>query len=613
MRTSSPADIPLSTVVTYGSYDFSATPTNQPVPFVTMEQQMLNDHNGRWGRKDNVSINGVITGDFNTIKAAQINIVSGFAKDFQTFLIKDTGVWAEHPAGAASGSLTDQQLVYEGKNCIVRSISFDEGRYFGMLNYSINLEAYNDSYTPTSGVLDPVDQYSFSEDQDEETITITHNVSARGIVSGAADPLAKAIAFVHSRSGYKSGLLQPEFITTGAAFCPVLKTQSETIDRPSAMYSITETYEAEATGCSNCITKYSCSLDSGIRDDFVRASINGEVNCGKTGTMAQARTHFATLDLHGLLVAEVDPNNSIDIHEIPLSFNTQETYHDDDGDSCPVGVEKGNKRISFSASYDNNNIYDGISENFVYKSSGAYFEYNVNVSYDEISEVASASMQGTIQSRGNLNEKVTNVNDFITTELCRSGTDHQGTGLLRTLANTVYTELTGSDFLNIKGHPLNSYPNSLSIISGRNNGTASVSATYDNSDRIEAPEIRESSYNINVKTGMEIFKPRASVNEDGVYGIYKTKVYGREEVALNASVVADHRSSGMTKNTVIEGSGEALISSLRTAFVTGSEVRLERENVNRAEANGSLSLSYTFSDNTTGIIPSGSVYKQVGE
>lgn len=602
MRTSSPADIPLSTVVKYGDYDFSAAPTNQPVPFVTVSQQMLNDHNGRWGRRDSISINGTITGDFDTITGAQIHIISGFSKDFQTFEIYDTGIWAEHEVDGSnnpeSGALTDKSGVYSGNNCIVRGISFDEGRYHGMLNYSIDLEAYQDGYTPTSGVLDPVNQYSFSEDENEDTITITHNISARGIVSGSADPLTAAKNFVHGFTGYNG--ISPKFVTTGASFCPVLKTQSETIDRPSATYSIVETYEAEASGCSPCIVKYSCSLDSGIRDDFVRGSINGEVNCGKTGTLADARDHFQTLtgDLYDMLSADTSYS---DFYEIPITFNSQEV--------------SGSKKITFSATYDNNNILKSGSKDFVYSSSGAYYEYNVGINYDETTEVATASIQGSVQSRGNLQEKMANVNDFISTELCRSGSDHGGTGVIRDLTNAVYTGLTGSDFLGINGHPLNLYPNSLSIVSGKGNGSASISASYDNSDKIQTAEIRDSSYNINVKVPIPIYKPRASVNEDGAYGIYKTNVYGREEVNINGAFVADHRQGVMTKNSTIESSGVALVDSLKTAFLTGAETgkRIETESVNRAEANGGLNFTYAFSENTSGIIPPAMTFKSSEE
>ena len=595
MRTSSPADIPLSTVVKYGDYDFSAAPTNQPVPFVTVSQQMLNDHSGRWGRRDSISINGTITGDFDTITGAQIHIISGFSKDFQTFEIYDTGIWAEHEVDGSnnpeSGALTDKSGVYSGNNCIVRGISFDEGRYHGMLNYSIDLEAYQDGYTPTSGVLDPVNQYSFSEDENEDTITITHNISARGIVSGSADPLAAAKNFVHGFTGYNG--ISPKFVTTGASFCPVLKTQSETIDRPSATYSIVETYEADASGCSPCIVKYSCSLDSGIRDDFVRGSINGEVNCGKTGTLGDARDHFTGLDLYDMLSADTSYS---DFFEIPITFNSQEV--------------SGSKKITFSATYDNNNILKSGSEDFVYSSNLAYYEYNVGINYDETTEVATASIQGSVQSRGNLQEKIDNVNKFIDDELC---TGDNGTGKLRDLTNAVYTGLTGTSFLGISGHPLNLYPNSLSIVSGKDNGSASISASYDNSDKIQTAEIRDSSYNINVKDATPIYKPRASVNEDGAYGIYKTNVYGREEININGAFVADHRQGVMTKNTTIENSGVALVASLKTAFLTGAEKRIETESVNRAEANGGLNFTYAFSENTKGIIPSGSTFKSSEE
>ena len=111
MRNSSPAGIPVSTVVKYGDYDFSASPSNLPVPFVTMEQVMLNDHNGRWGRKDNITIKGSLVGQFSglqsgselesglSIVSGQKHIISGFAKDFQTLEIYDTGIKADHAGG----------------------------------------------------------------------------------------------------------------------------------------------------------------------------------------------------------------------------------------------------------------------------------------------------------------------------------------------------------------------------------------------------------------------------------------------------------------------------------------------------------------------------------
>ena len=607
MRSSSPAGIPVSTVVKYGDFDFSASPANLPVPFVTMEQEMLNDHNGRWGRKDVITINGTITGEqFSglqsgsdlqsglSIVSGQKHIISGFSKDFQTLTITDTGIWAEHPAGGAAGGATDSQPVYLGKNCIIRSISFDEGRYYGMLNYSINLEAYEDAYAPTEGVLDPVNQYSFAENEEEETITISHTISARGIYQqGNGDPLTAAKDFVHDFTGYNG--IDPGFITTGTDFCPVLKTQSETIDRASATYSITETYEAEATGCATCIAKYSSTIDSGIADDFVKGSINGTVDCGKTGTLGDARSYFETLDIHDIISADTSYS---DFFEIPLTFNAQEI----------IGG-RGNERITFSATYDNNNTLKAGTQDFVYINNLAYYAYNVDVNYDEISEVASASIKGSINSRGNLQQKIKNVNEFLDNVLC-SGDN--GTGLLRDLTRSIYTGLTGSDYLDIKGHDLNLYPSTISAVSGQGNGTASVSATYDNSDKIQTTEVRDSSYNINVKPGMEVFKPKASVNEDGTYGVYKTNVYGREEVNVNATVLSDHRSDTSIKNDNVESSGNYLVTGLKDKYVTGTEVRMESENINRGEVDGTVNLTYSFSDNTAGIIPAGSVYKEVG-
>ncbi len=180
------------------------------------------------------------------------------------------------------------------------------------------------------------------------------------------------------------------------------------------------------------------------------------------------------------------------------------------------------------------------------------------------------------------------------------------------MTRSIYTGLTGSDYLDIKGHDLNLYPSTISVVSGQGNGTASVSATYDNSDKIQTTEVRDSSYNINVKPGMEVFKPKASVNEDGTYGVYKTNVYGREEVNVNATVLSDHRSDTSIKNDNVESSGNYLVTGLKDKYVTGTEVRMESENINRGEVDGTVNLTYSFSDNTAGIIPAGSVYKEVG-
>ena len=69
----------------------------------------------------------------------------------------------------------------------------------------------------------------------------------------------------------------------------------------------------------------------------------------------------------------------------------------------------------------------------------------------------------------------------------------------------------------------------------------------------------------------------------------------------------------MTKNSAVEEKASDLMTDLRDAFLTGAEKRIETESVNRAEANGGLNFTYAFSENTKGIIPSGSTFKSSEE
>ena len=109
-----PDTTPVSTIVKYG--DFAFHEHGIPTPFVTMEQQMLNEHSGRWGRIDNITINGVISGDaFSELSGAQTGVINAFSSDFSSFVIQDSG--------------SPMDTVYSGSDCIVRGIAFEESRY----------------------------------------------------------------------------------------------------------------------------------------------------------------------------------------------------------------------------------------------------------------------------------------------------------------------------------------------------------------------------------------------------------------------------------------------------------------------------------------------------
>ena len=165
---------------------------------------MLNEHSGRWGRIDNITINGVISGDaFSELSGAQTGVINAFSSDFSSFVIQDSG--------------SPMDTVYSGSDCIVRGIAFEESRYNKLVGYSINLQAHQAGYFEHNyGVLDPVDEFSYDEQEEDEIITLTHNVSARGFRSGLSQAFDNAKTFVVGRTGLaNSSSVAPKFISTG--------------------------------------------------------------------------------------------------------------------------------------------------------------------------------------------------------------------------------------------------------------------------------------------------------------------------------------------------------------------------------------------------------------
>lgn len=583
-----------STTVTYGSYSFDS----QPTPFVTLQQESLNDHggpaDGRWGAADRISIQGFLTGiaggdDCGTLGPsgavtpagwriqgnlfqAQNSLLNGFGTDFQTLVIKDTD--------------GGDDIVYNGYNCIVRGINFDESPYKGLLPYSIDIDAYNEDYwnsvaSNAMGVLDPEDSYDFDQDPEDEIVKISHTVSARGFnTSSSPNALHNAKTFVHGRTGYKFdtyvGL--PKFIEVGTCgsagtageqccFIPVLKTQSESIDRISSTYSVTETYEADPSGCSGIILRYSTSLESGINDDFVRGTIDAEATHSKTGDWEDLRTYFQGINFLDLLK---DDTEFTTFNPVPITLNVDEN-------------ETG-RAIGFSASWDDNNLF----------TSNVLYDHSVSFSTDAISDITTATVNGTIKARGNLKERLARTESYL-------GSNVQITNL-HTLANGAYTHyrdehsLIGSDFV------LRDIPSAHTVSSGAY-GDIDVSATFDDKWMLDSDErLRDSTYSYSVKAPMQIFKPKAAVNENGLYAVFDTNVVSREEFSITAQVVGKHNPiAGQTSSAwsaYLEGKADGMVNVLKNSLDdNGQELRLETENVSKSDTDSNISCNYTFSQN----------------
>lgn len=570
-----------STKVEYGAYSFGS----QPTPFVTLEQEHINEEggpaDGKWGVIDRVSIQGFLTGvgggdDCGTqgpsgsamgnLIQAQLDLISGFSQDFKSLAITDTD----------GGDYT----AYSGDHCVIRDISFDESKYNGLLPYSITLDAYDYNYwnnvvSNASGVVEPEDSYDFNQDPDDEIIQITHTVSARGFnTSSSPNALHNAKTFVHGRTGYKfeSYVGFPKFIDVGTAgsdgecFHPILKTQSENIDRINSTYSITETYEADPSGCSGIVLRYSTSLESGINDDFVRGSIDAEATHSKTGSFDDLVQYVKDLDFFDLLTGDTKYEN---FNRFPITHTLEEN-------------ETG-RAITFNASFDDNNLF---TDNVMY-------EHGVSFSTDSITDVTTATINGTIKARGNLQERIERANDFLENSAQVSD--------LYSLANEAYGVYQNGGIID-SNFSLRSVPSTHGVTSGVY-GEINVTATFDDKWLLASDDrLRDSTYSYDVKAPVRIYKPKAAMNENGLYAVFDTNVVSREEFSVSAQLVGKHGAVAGVDSPAqagyLEGQANGLVNVLRAKLDDdGEKLRLDSENVSKEDTEASISCNYTYSQN----------------
>ena len=504
-----------------------------------------------------------------------MKLINGFARDFSNIEIQeyDGANWVGF---------------YTGHNCVVRSVSFEDSTYVGLLSYDISLDAFdiNNWNALGLGVQNPSDVYEFSQDPEDEIIKINHNISAQGYNVGAPNALDKAISFVRGRTGYRfasdSPFEGPNFIPnfagtagtagSGGCFLPSLLTQSESIDRMEGTYSVSETYEADPSGCSGIILKYSTSLESGISEDYVSATIDGEAKHSKTGIFSDLRDYVNDLNIYNLLIEDISYNG---LNQIPITLSITEN---------PSG-----KAIRFQASYDDNT--------FIVSPANAYFDYNVSLSTNDITKITTAVVNGNIKSRGNQTQREYSSKEFLESSVYPSDDPSK----LKTMAQDVYDDFIGTTY------DLNTYPISLSFVSGVK-GEINVSATFTDKDQASASSLlRDSAYSYEVNTAIPIYKPRAAVNENGLYTVFDTKIVSREKISVSSQIIASQQSDNSKQSNIydatLEGVADTLTNALRNNLSAGgSELRLEEESISRDDSGGDISCKYSYSQNKSPLL-----------
>ena len=471
----------MSTKVFYNGNEIS------PTPFVSREFSPI-DIGQRWGYSESIKLDGVITGQQGTGK---LNALTGlFSRSYKTLLI-------ESPVGTTFDQID---------NCILENISVGENRFAlessVAIPYSVSLRAFSN----TSGVMDVSDSYSFSNNENG-IISINHEVSARGVYDGN-EPLDNAYSFVSLFTGRNPLLfVTPIFNQTGN---PILKSVNEQIDRASAQYSVSETWDYETGSSSNFTTVSSLEISTDKTAEYPTASLSIEFNGPVSGSMSSLRNSVGSYNFYSKL-SEFGVNTGAFLIN-SMSFE-----------------EKEPNSISASISY-----ISGLSAEFT----TGIFKNQISLDWDEITDIKTYSVTSDFVIKGppqHRLDKIAQASNSIIT-----GYRHY----LAYLYNVVGSSALFSSF---GDRGLNPIPESFSIKYNTTNPSFSLTASFNDSDfytqstttlpnGLSYPvSIGATQYKLNFQPEVWLFDIQSAANIEGHFIVQDLNCKSRNKFSIDIS------------------------------------------------------------------------------
>ena len=418
-----------------------------------------------------------------------------------------------------------------------------------MLSYPSGLTGF---FSGNYGILDPRDEITINPGNDGIG-TVTHSVSARGFVINTIDDAINNVkSYVSSRTGVSRILTLPlvSGMDNSGAFTPVLVSLSENLDRLALSYSIEESYRfktisGDSESAQNYsfnnynIVSYSTNLTSGAGDDFVTASIQGEIKAGITGATGDVLISGLINELSGLnpyavISGKYGSPNGFKFCEDPIQVTINE--------------DRKARKVSFNISYDNLEFYNSPNDQTVF--SGCYLDMNISHSIDDLSFIDTLEAKGEVRCRGSVSNRYANSLAYVT-ELLAGGTPS-----LYNLVNSYYTGYHGAT----PKFTLNSQPVSLQVDANPLLGTVSISAAYDNKDRFLG--LASSDYSIEYTPTNTTFNYGFSCNNSLRHIAVDMNTLKREKVGINLAV-----GKPSTSEYTLLGNKDTLISAFKEYFI----------------------------------------------
>ncbi len=310
--------------------------TLSPTPLVQQNYEFV-DYGSRWGNVLQIELNGFLTG-ITGWQMAQSGIAQYFTGQFGTLEVLD---------GSTS--------IYRWTNVIVDEIVFPPNPWFvgtslkSMAPYSAKMKVIN----VPSGVLEPTNEYSFNQ-ADDGIVTVSHKVSARGIRTNV-DGLSNAVAFVKTFKGVNPfSSFTPAFIPSGSG---ILASFSETIDRLTSTYSISEVYKYNTGLFSGVVETWNVNASDVIDNEYLTVDVDWKIQG------SPVNNNLTTIESSFL------PSQNPMLKLSSMGYSTgnmmQSTYS--------VARDSGAATIAIKTSY-----VSGYNLNDI----AGYFDYNVSLDFD---------------------------------------------------------------------------------------------------------------------------------------------------------------------------------------------------------------------------------------
>jgi hypothetical protein len=422
--------------------------------------------------------------------------------------------WKELEVWDSSGNLIISPTNNNGGNIMVESIDFAASKWIGAVNYTISLKAYPTNYFDDDGVVEKVDEYSITQNEDE-TYVITHRIQARGVNTDEfTDALTNANNFVNARRG---------ILWNGSALPlsnPILQSETENINRLEGTYEVQETWVEDYYGIPQSVAgagvhiRASVDVDeSSFAKDFPSASITVVYSGGENTTYASLRNEVMTTEkLHEHCQEVFDSSGVQALDPIPLT-------------GVSIDENMPEKQITQKATFDTNDLFSSTPNG-----GRVFFDYNSSWSYDNITGITKVTIEGNVITRGSANYREFSINDWLTGFTVPRG---MAVYAINQYNNTGYKNphnwAGGGAFF------LRPSPESLNITKNPEKMTARISATYNDTDTLAHCD--DASYDVTVNTPVYIRKANPSASYNGHYALSDFGIYSRQKHSARVNII----------------------------------------------------------------------------